>query len=61
VPKDFPSERVGVVALRNGAPSVVEYSGEFIVVSLIVMFIVVSLIVIVMMLIVISFYLLLFL
>ncbi len=27
VPKDFPAERVGVVALRNGAPSVVEYSG----------------------------------
>lgn len=26
VPKDYPSERVGVVALRNNAPSVVEYS-----------------------------------
>lgn len=27
VPKDYPAERVGVVATRNGAPSVVEYSG----------------------------------
>lgn len=26
VPKDYPAERVGVVALRNGKPSVVEYS-----------------------------------
>ena len=26
VPKDYPSERVGVVALRNDLPSVVEYS-----------------------------------
>lgn len=25
VPKDYPAERVGVVAYRNNAPSVVEY------------------------------------